>query len=226
MSSDDRSICWRAWPCAKCSKGATPIGFLGSGKGSNPPSQGIGRNEQIDSEKKNQAGALIAFVSGCAHTAWEAMDLPFLAQGSEHLVLYDAAAMDVVKITLTGTYGDFYEIINGAIHQFDCAPVEYLRRLDWWEQLFTTAPKAFGITRDGAIVSRQKFIVGDANPPQEIVNDFLRNLGAMPVRESCWLWKKTDPNASMELWIGDARSDNFVLTDLGIVPIDIRIWGV
>jgi hypothetical protein len=30
----------------------------------------------------------------------------------------------------------------------------------------------------------------------------------------------------MEIWIGDARSDNFVLTPEGMVPIDIRIWGV
>jgi hypothetical protein len=33
-------------------------------------------------------------------------------------------------------------------------------------------------------------------------------------------------DSRFEVWIGDARSDNFVLADGEIIPIDIRIWGV
>lgn len=35
------------------------------------------------------------------------MRLPKLAEGSEHLVLFDGVTSEVVKITLPGTYGDF-----------------------------------------------------------------------------------------------------------------------
>ena len=34
-------------------------------------------------------------------------------------------------------------------------------------------------------------------------------------------WRKES-----EIWLGDARDENFVLTTDGIVPIDIRLWIV
>lgn len=82
------------------------------------------------------------------------------------------------------------------------------------------------MTHTGQIVSRQRFIQGDANPPQEAVDQFLMDAGLIPVNQRCWLWKKVGREMSHEIWIGDARSDNFVLTNLGMVPIDLRIWGV
>ena len=154
------------------------------------------------------------------------MDLPRLDEGSEHLVLFDGMTSEVVKITRPGTYGDYYEIINDRIFQFDSTPAEYLLRMRWWEKLFSTAPHPIGMTESGRIVSRQKFILGDPNPPQEKVDQFLVEAGAVAVRQSCWLWKKVEDDAEIEVWIGDARSDNFVLAEDGIIPIDIRIWGV
>lgn len=153
------------------------------------------------------------------------MRLPEIARGSEHLVLLDEETSEVVKITLPGTYGDYYEIIDGRINQFDSTPAEYLLRMRWWEKLFSTAPDPFGMTESGQILSRQKFIHGDL-PQQEQVDQFLVEAGAVAVRQPCWLWKKTDVDPESEIWIGDARSDNFVLADEGIIPIDIRIWGV
>jgi hypothetical protein len=58
------------------------------------------------------------------------------------------------------------------------------------------------------------------------VDQFLLEAGAVAVRKSCWLWKKVDVDSEIEVWIADARSDNFVLTEGVIIPIDIRIWGV
>lgn len=129
-------------------------------------------------------------------------------------------------MTLTGTYGDYYEIIEGRIHQFDGTPAEYLLRMRWWNKLFSTAPNPIGITKSGQIISRQRFIQGDPEPSQETVDQFLLDAGAVAVRQSCWLWKKTDDESGIEIWIGDARSDNFVMALEGLVPIDIRIWGV
>jgi len=154
------------------------------------------------------------------------MRLPKLAEGSEHLVLFDDATSEVVKITLPGTYGDYYEIIENRISQFDSTPVEYLLRMRWWEKLFSTAPAPMGMTDSGQIVSRQKFIQGDPLPPQELVDQFLIDAGAVAVRQHHWLWKKVELDSRIEIWIGDARSDNFVSAAGEIIPIDIRIWGV
>ncbi|WP_265594946.1 hypothetical protein [Haloferula sp. BvORR071] len=140
--------------------------------------------------------------------------------------MFDEQTSEVVKITLPGTYGDYYEIIEGRIYQFDSTPKEYLLRMGWWEKLFSAAPDPLGVTDKGRIVSRQRFIQGDPDPPQEEVDQFLLDAGAVAVRQSCWLWKKADHESGIEIWIGDARLDNFVLARDGMVPIDIRIWGV
>lgn len=82
------------------------------------------------------------------------------------------------------------------------------------------------MTDSGQIISRQRFIQGDPFPPQEAVDQFLIESGATAVKQHCWLWRKVDFESEIEIWIGDARSDNFVLTTEGMVPIDIRVWGV
>ena len=165
-------------------------------------------------------------MNSCPHTQWSDLGLPRLNQGSEHLVLYDEPRGEVVKVTLPGTYGDYYEIHENRISQFDSTPEEYFHRMRWWEKLFSTAPSPVGMTESGQIVSRQKFIFGDPDPPQEKVDQFLLNAGAVAVKQSCWLWKKTEADSLWEVWIGDARSDNFVFAAGEIIPIDIRIWGV
>ena len=90
---------------------------------------------------------------------------------------------------------------------------------------FGFAPRPVGLTKAGQIVSAQRFIEGE--PPTQVeVDEFLLREGLEPVKRSCWLWKKKDPNNEVEYWIGDARDDNFVKTPHGIVPIDLRMWGV
>ena len=71
------------------------------------------------------------WIQSCEHTRWIDITLPRLDEGSEHLVLLDEQTGEVVQITLPGTYGDYYEIIDGRIHQFDCTPTEYLLRMRW-----------------------------------------------------------------------------------------------
>ena len=225
-SADDPLVCWRPWPCDRCGGKATALGFLIGSFGSIPEIPHGDRNSQIDCQKKWEADRLFKWIQGCPHTQWTEMRLPRLDQGSEHLVLFDGVTSEVVKITLPGTYGDYYEIIEDRITQFDSTPAEYLLRMRWWEKLFSTAPAAIGMTEFGQIVSRQKFIQGDPLPPQAMVDQFLLEAGAVAVRQSCWLWKKVEDESRMEVWIGDARSDNFVSAGGEIIPIDIRIWGV
>jgi len=225
-SADDPLIRWRAWPCEGCRGGTTALGFLVGSPGAGPEIPDGDRNRQIDWLKKWEAGRLLEWIRGCAHTQWTEMRLPKLAEGSEHLVLFDGETSEVVKITLPGTYGDYYEIVADRIWQFDSTPSEYLLRMRWWEKLFSTAPVPLGMTESGQIISRQKFIQGDPLPPQEMVDRFLSDAGAVAVKRSCWLWKKVEADSRVEIWIGDARADNFVSAAGEIIPIDIRIWGV
>ena len=225
-AADRACVRWRPWPCESCRGGSTPLGFLVRCHGTDPEVPCLGRNEEIEWFQKWEADRLLEWVRDCPHTQWSEVELPCLATGSEHLVLIDAASNEVVKITLPGTYGDYYEIIEGKIHQFDNTPEEYLRRMLWWEELFSSAPLPIGLTESGQIVSRQRFIQGDPCPPQEEVDRFLIEAGAVAVRQRCWLWKTVHPESDTEIWIGDARSDNFVLTEAGMVPIDIRVWEV
>jgi len=219
-------IRWRAWPCESCRRGSTPIGFLVRCLGASSEAPQGDRNQVIDWFKGWESARLLEWIQSCEHTKWSEMVLPRLDEGSEHLVLLDELTGEVVKITLPGTYGDYYEIIDGRIHQFDSTPTEYLLRMRWWEKLFSAAPMPIGLTDSGQIISRQRFIQGNPDPPQEEVDRFLHDAGLDAVRQRCWLWKKADHDSGHEIWIGDARSDNFVLTLNGMVPIDIRVWGV
>ena len=80
---------------------------------------------------------------------------------------------------------------------------------------------ACGITEIGQVVSTHQFISG-APPSQEEVNKFLEEAGLIPRKQRYWLWKRSYPK--FDIWLGDARSDNFVKSAAGIVPIDVRLW--
>jgi hypothetical protein len=151
------------------------------------------------------------------------VDLPKLAEGSEHAV-YLETPTTVLKLTRLGTYGEsYYLAANGMVFQQSCSPLEYLIRMQLWEPAFGNAPEPIGITPEGQIVSRQPFIAG--NPPtQAEVDEYLLSSGLEPVKQSRWLWKKSYPGEEYEIWVGDARNDNFVLTEAGMIPIDVRLW--
>jgi hypothetical protein len=137
-------------------------------------------------------------------------------------VFFDVTSSEVVKVTRPGIYGESYYLVNNIVNQKNCSPLEYLLRLRLWKKLFESAPVPIGITPAGQIVSRHKFITGDL-PNQIDVDSFLESSGLTAVRQDCWLWKKEYPEG-FDIWLGDARRDNFVQTSGGLVPIDIRLW--
>jgi len=119
-------------------------------------------------------------------------------------------------------FGESYFLdAAGKVNQKNCSPLDYLIRLRRWKKLFLSAPRDLGITNCGQIISSQKFITGK-KPAQAAVDSFLSEAGLSAVRQQFWLWKKTYHD--FEIWPGDARDDNFVETEAGIVPIDIRLW--
>jgi hypothetical protein len=139
-------------------------------------------------------------VFGCAHTKTIVQSLPLLDVGSEHFVYFEQARADVIKVTKTGIFGEYYYLVNGLVNQGNCTPGEYLIRMRLIFKQFGFAPKPLGITEVGQFVSRQKFIQGDP-PTQEAVDKFLEDAGLTPVKRNCWLWKG-QADDGMEPWIG------------------------
>ena len=220
-SPGQERLCWRAWPCAACSGGVTPLGHILECLGSSSAIQ----TNSFEPIVREQIAWLNEWLDKCPHAATTSLNVPRLDEGSEHLVCWDVSPASVLKQTRLGIYGEFYYLDErGMVCQENSWPVEYLIRLRLWEKVFGSAPQPLGLTANAQIISRQKFITG-VPPTQEQVDDFLLQAKLVPVKQNRWLWKIPAEHGKMEIWIGDARSDNFVLTPEGIVPIDIRIWN-
>jgi hypothetical protein len=183
------------------------------------------RNQAIDRVTKREIALLQAWVDRCPHQPSVTRKLPRLAEGSEHIVYLEARKGNVLKLTRPSLYGDYYEESRGQISEFRSTPSAYLARMELWQILFGHAPVALGITAAGQIVTEQKFIVG-TEPVQPEVDEFLIQQGLVPIRQSCWLWKEARLGTEKtEVWLGDARADNFKKTLTGrMAPIDIRLW--
>lgn len=209
---------WRPWPCESCCRGITPISFLVGCLGAGTAIQD-GAPEEIAASQK---ALLLEWVAQCPHTQKQVISLPELDRGSEHVVFVDAPLGRVFKVTLPLTFGESYYVKNGVVFQRNCSPLDYLLRLQHWDFLFTSAPVPLGVTESGQIVSVQPYITGD-KPTQDAVDTFLEESGLGAVKRNCWLWKGLFDDS--EIWVGDARTDNFVETPKGIVPIDVRVWS-
>ncbi|MEO6052905.1 MAG: hypothetical protein ABIP97_02735 [Chthoniobacterales bacterium] len=222
-SREAEAILWRPWPCAQCSQDATPLDFLRrcqEAGGEYPTGEW---NNFIDEIRPIERARLAKWVEKCPHTLEKKIEFPKLAQGSEHVVFLDESKADVIKVTLPNCFGDFYYLQDGKVVQAECSPLMYLDRLRGWRSVLGNAPSAVGVTREGRIVSTQKFVQGVAATMSE-VNAYLRSEGFQAVSESCFLWKTKDSKNNQEIWLGDARDENFVKSEGHIVPIDIRVW--
>jgi len=221
---------WRPWPCSQCAAGATPVGFLAASHRANPQISNIADslsiNERIEHLARFERDQLSLWCAGCAHVGEGRQDVLFrIAEGSEHVVYKDTreaeSLTEVVKVTHRGLYGDYYAVTGGRVSQFSCTPGQYLKRMELLD-MFGLPTTPVGLTESGQIMSRQKFIVGEL-PSQSEVNAFMSEAGMLPVKVECFLWKMPLED-QLEIWVGDARDENFVKTASGIIPIDIRMW--
>ena len=162
-------------------------------------------------------------MASCPHSPEFDVSLPKIEEGSEHAVFFNETEALVYKLTLPDVFGDWYYLRDGKMTQEKSTPIDYLFRMRLWDKLFRPGPEVLGVTAKGQIVSNQKFISG-TYPSQESVDTFLHSAGLVPVKQEFWLWKKEYPAKEFAVWIGDARADNFVQTDQGVIPIDLRLW--
>jgi hypothetical protein len=218
-AEDGEGFRWRAWPCAACGGGRSTISFLQRSiqTGAALP-EDIHRPEQV---AESQSRRLVNWLEGCPHTSWRFDRFSKLAEGSEHLVYFDPERTLVWKLTRPGVFGDSYYLVNDLVHQKNDSPREYLTRLRLWKSVFQSAPVACGLTPAGQIVSTHQFIAGTL-PSQDQVDKFLLEAGLTARKQRLWLWKRSYPK--LDIWVGDARADNFVESANGIVPIDLRLW--
>jgi len=224
-SEEPESVRWRPWPCENCRGGASLLDYLLGRHEAGGEIPGGSEDEVIEEMIARERACAVEWVESCQHTDERSDALAKLDEGSEHIVYLAPGGKDVIKLTKTGVYGDSYHLVDDRVHQRCCTPCDYLIRLAMLQITFGFAPRPVGVTKVGQIVSAQRFVAGEP-PTQGEVDEFLLREGLEPVKRSCWLWKKKDPNNAVEYWIGDAREDNFVKTPLGIVPIDLRMWGV
>ena len=97
--------------------------------------------------------------------------------------------------------------------------------MPWWEEIFgpDTAPRILGYTSDGRVVSEQRHVVGTMPTAREIKH-YLKPMGFHQAYEKFHLWVRR-LHSGRVIWLGDARSPNFVKTTEGeVVPIDVRLW--
>lgn len=217
------SIRWRPWPCDACRAGTTTFDFLRrrqEASGKFP--KGIW-NRVVGQLQRRESKWLIEWTKKCSHFSEIVISLPELARGSEHAVYLDEQSASVIKLTLPGCFGDYNYFEGRRICQAQSTPLQYLNRLLIWRSIFGNAPTAVGMTEDGRIVTKQKFIKGDP-PTQTQVDRYLDASGMIPWRKEFFLWKSPKfPNLT-QVGIGDTRDENFVISAGGIVPIDIRFW--
>jgi hypothetical protein len=162
--------------------------------------------------------------TGCPHTTDIEAELVRFDQGREHTVFFAENRSVVIKVTNSDTYGDFYYMdATGRVCERRSTPAEYLRRLELVRFHFGFTTEVLGVSAGGCIVSRQAYVTGDP-PGQEEVDSFLVEKGLEAVKKNCWLWKMHDSRLGVNIWLGDARGENFVKTAEGFVPIDIRMW--
>lgn len=216
-------IRWRPWPCSSCGKGSTPLDLLRrrqEASGKFP--KGIW-NRIVATLQAREVRWLREWTGTCPHTPENTITFPELARGSEHAVYFDESAGVVLKITLPGCFGDWNYFEGNRICQAQSTPLLYLNRLLIWRNIFGNAPTALGLTLDGRIVTSQRFIKGSP-PTQAQVDQYLVSSGMIPWRQKCFLWKSHKLTNLLQVGLGDARDENFVMSDLGIVPIDLRFW--
>lgn len=210
---------WRPWPCSKCAGGLTAIGYLFRGEGADSAV----RFDQPEKVVAAQSGRLVEFVNSCRHRKEVSISVPWLTRGSEHNIFLSESGENVYKRTITGVFGETYHLDQeGKIFQQKAFPDGYLVRMRFWHKLFPGAPTPLGVTALGEIVSAQPFVSGNI-PTQESVDRFLEESGFKAVKKHCFLWKQS--STAFPIWLGDTRDENFVETDAGIVPIDIRVWA-
>ena len=189
-----------------------------------------GNPQEID----RQADSLVKWARHKKLILPEALTIGLKKHGgttAEHEVFYRATDNRAVKLTYPGTFGVTPDPKG---MQQAATPLFYLLRLELMNKTFGSDFRLEGITFGkslliGARTKQARMVVSQpwiraANPnsphPTQIeLSDFMQSVGFLPMQSSYFGWFRKEDNIT----ILDARPDNFIMSHLGVVPIDLVI---
>jgi hypothetical protein len=161
------------------------------------------------------------------------------ATTSEHEVRYRQADHRAVKRTWPGMFGFVPKASGGRWMQGAARASEYLLRLHLQNELFGDEIRLEGATWDsgpsmiiGRVVAGLSLVISqpwlDASDPSrphpsaEEIREYMMERDFEPLSGSFFGWHASD----LGIVILDAKNDNFVATDHGILPIDLQITEI
>lgn len=153
-------------------------------------------------------------------TAWQPLSAP-MKSGGEHDVYLDQPGR-VTKATRQNRFGNTITNWSGATRS--ATPLEYLRRIILQNLVFGDDTRLEGVhaapSEPFKIVTSQTFIHG-YHPSLPEISSYMRNLGFKPVSRkfSNKMWTHDLEN----LVVVDAKEENFLKSQDGVVPIDLVI---
>ncbi len=157
---------------------------------------------------------------------------------SEHRVRFRASDERAVKTTWPGFYGQVPTVGGGWLHRESATPAQYLIRMMLQNEVFRGSAEMIELA--GIYISSgPSFVIGeppeqpsfvitqhwyqaaqaDPHPSPRQVETFLRAFGFLPVVGSYFGWVRSEDGVV----IVDARTDNFILTSQGVIPIDLQM---
>jgi hypothetical protein len=159
--------------------------------------------------------------------------LPLISNStSEHEVHYRESDARAVKRTWPGFYGQVPVPGDGKLDRTNAAPSEYLRRMALQIAVFRSDLRLEGVSvsdkpsmilgqpagEPSMVISQPWFEKHDA-PSLTDIAAYLRADGFLPAPHSYFGWYRPEDGVV----IVDAKPDNFIQTEAGLVPIDLQM---
>jgi hypothetical protein len=159
--------------------------------------------------------------------------LPLVSNStSEHEVHYRESDNRAVKRTWPGVYGQIPAPKNGKLDRANATPSEYLVRQGLQASVFGSDIRLEGVSfsdkpsmvlfeppgQPSFVISQEWFEKSEAPTLDEIADRLSRD-GFLPVPNSYFGWFRP----SDRVVIVDAKTDNFVKTPAGVIPLDLQM---
>lgn len=149
---------------------------------------------------------------------------------SEHSVYYRSQDDRAVKINKNLYYGEVPVVENGVLTSRGARPAEYLRRMELQAAVFHSDLKL-----EGVHIPKESLLNDPLDGPQIVISqpyyeqvdrvtlkevaEFLQEAGFERVPDSFYGWVQRSDGVVIQ----DATTENFVLTDEGLYPLDLQM---
>lgn len=217
------------------SLGEEALALLAAGGGSGARIGGMAEDPREQQQRleawARQRGVLIS------EPVWTALRL--VSSGSaEHEVRYRAEDNRAVKRTHSGTFGFRPELQDAKWVSVPANPASYLRRFQLQNALFADDVWLEGVMNSEgpsmvigqppggiSLVISQPWLdaheVSQPHPTEAAIAEYLKQRGFIRIPDAFYGWRREADGVV----ILDARPDNFVQTEAGLLPIDLHLFA-